>query len=161
MLIALVVVAALVVLVLAHLVALPLSKKRAVLFRGAEAAVLASLVIVGIGLAVGLTAPLVVWMPLTIALLVAQAVIGLVWRPWVVLGLSASQVETAVTKASTMVRLRTERAGRVWQLDGIGGLQLLGASLLVFRVKRTKKLVLFQNVLRKCLQNYHIGRDRG
>jgi len=148
MLIAFCVVAAVVVLLGLHLVALPLAKKRAVLLRGAEPAVALALLIVAASIV----------HPAASVLLVVQFAVALIWRPWVLLFVSAERLGAAVTKAASMVRLKTERtADATFELAaigtasflGVGGLQILG-----FRVLRTKKLVLFQNVLRKTIQNY-------
>ena len=151
------VLAGLAVLVLAHLVALPLAKKRAVLLRGSEAAVLVSLALV----CLGLLAPWPAWPVLVAGLLLVQALLGFVFRPWFIAGVSAALVDRAVEKSAGMVRLKIARDGTVVALGDIGRMRrlpLLGAHLLVFRVARTKKLVLFQNVLRKCVQNYTLGR---
>lgn len=160
MLIALIVCAAVALLLAAHLIVLPLSKRRPVLLRGPEPAVFTSLVIVCLGLNLGLSLPPVLWLPVTAGLLALQALIGLIWRPWLVFGLSARQVSDAVGKASGMVRLKTLGSDPEWALAAIGSMKrrgLPGAQLLTFRIRRTKKLVLFQNVLRKCLQNYTLG----
>lgn len=160
MLTALLVCAALVLLLAAHLIVLPLSKRRPVLLRGPEPAVLTSLVIVCLGLNLGLGLPPVLWITVTVVLLALQAIVGLIWRPWLVFGLSGQQVSDAVSKASGMVRLKTLGSDPEWALHAIGSMKrrgLPGAQLLTFRIRRTKKLVLFQNVLRKCLQNYTLG----
>lgn len=151
------VLAGLAVLVPAHLVALPLAKKRAVLLRGSEAAVLVSLALV----CLGLLAPWPTWPVLVAVLLLAQALLGFLFRPWFIAGVPAALVDRAVEKSAGMVRLKIARDGTVVALGDIGRMRrlpILGAHLLVFRVARTKKLVLFQNVLRKCVQNYTLGR---
>jgi hypothetical protein len=151
MLIALCVVAAVVVLLGLHLVALPIAKKRAVLLRGAEPAVMLALLIVGASIA----------QPVLSGLLVVQLVVALVWRPWLVLLVSREQVTAAIVKAASMVRLRIERpANARFTLAKIGSASVVGVAgvqVIAFRVRRTGKLVLFQNVLRKTVQNYSLA----
>jgi len=151
MLIAFCVVAAVVVLLGLHLVVLPLAKKRAVLLRGAEPAVALTLLIVAASIA----------QPVLSGLLVVQFAVALIWRPWVVLFVSREKVDAAITKAASMVRLKTERtADATFALAGIGTASMLGVpglQIVGFRVLRTKKLLLFQNVLRKTIQNYSLA----
>jgi hypothetical protein len=65
---------------------------------------------------------------------------------------------SAITRSASMVRLRTERTGSTWVLGGKGFAHLSSPAgrmhVLAFRIKRTKKVVLFQNVLRKTIGNY-------
>ena len=146
MLIALCVVAAVVLLLVLHLVAVPLAKKRPVLLRGAEPAVALALFLV----CLSALAPFL-W-----SLLVLQAVVGVIWRPWVVVGAPRDQVAASITKAAGMVRLKVERADASYALAGIGAAHVGGfgpVTVIGFRIRRTKKLVLFQNVLRKSIQN--------
>jgi hypothetical protein len=147
MLIALCVVAAVVLLLVLHLVAVPLAKKRAVLLRGPEPAVALALFLV----CLSIIAPFL-W-----SLLLVQLVVGVVWRPWVAFGITRAQAASAVTKAAGMVRLKVEARGTEFALSTIGSAHATGvgrAQVIGFRVRRTKKLVLFQNVLRKTIQNY-------
>ena len=151
MLIALCVVAAVVLLLVLHLVAVPVAKKRPVLLRGAEPTVALALFLVCLSSLV----------PFLWSLLVLQALAAIMWRPWIVIGTTREQVETAVTKAAGMVRLKTERADAAYTLTGIGTAHLTSFGprlhLIGFRIRRTKKLVLFQNVLRKTIQNYTLS----
>ena len=151
MLIAFSVVAAVVVLLGLHLVVLPLAKKRPVLLRGAEPAVALALLVVGASIA----------QPALSVLLAVQLAVGLLWRPWLVLCVSREQVTSAVTRAASMVRLGVERpADARFELAKIGSASVVGVAgiqVIGFRVRRTKKLVLFQNVLRKTIQNYSLA----
>jgi hypothetical protein len=150
MLIALCVVAAVVLLLVLHLVAVPLAKKRAVLLRGAEPALALALFLVCLSILV----------PFLWSLLLVQLVVGVVWRPWVALGITREQATSAVTKAARMVRLKVEARGAEFTLDSIGTAHVTGlgrVQVVGFRVRRTKKLVLFQNVLRKTIQNYTLA----
>jgi len=146
MLIALCVVAAVVLLLVLHLAAVPLAKNRPVLLRGAEPAVALALFLV----CLSALAPFL-W-----SLLVLQAVVGVVWRPWVVIGVPRDQVEASIVKAAGMVRLKIGRPDASYALAGIGAAHVGGfgpVTVIGFRIRRTKKLVLFQNVLRKTIQN--------
>jgi hypothetical protein len=150
MLIALCVVAAVVLLLVLHLVVVPLAKRRAVLVRGPEAAVALALFLV----CLSILAPFL-W-----SLLLLQLVVGVVWRPWLVLGIPRAQTLSAVTKAAGMVRLKVAADGTAFVLDGIGSAHVAGVGrigVIGFRVRRTKKLVLFQNVLRKTIQNHSLA----
>jgi hypothetical protein len=151
MLIALCVVAAVALLLVLHLVALPLAKKRPVLLRGAEPAVALALILVCLSSL----------LPFLWSLLVLQGLAAAMWRPWIVVGITREQTETAVTKAGSMVRLTIEKPDDAFLLSGIGTAHVTHfgprAHLIGFRIRRTKKLVLFQNVLRKTIQNYTLA----
>lgn len=148
MLIALCVVAAVVLLLVLHLVAVPLAKRRPVLLRGAEPTVALALFILCLALVV----------PFLWSLWLLQLVAGLIWRPWIVIGITRDDTTGAVVTAAGMVRLKIERADAAFTLGGIGTAHVTGIGARVqvigFRIRRTKKLVLFQNVLRKTIQNF-------
>lgn len=151
-----------VLVILAHLVLLPLTKRRPVLLRGAEAYVLGALVIV----AVAFLSP---WALPVLLLLVAQPAVALLWRPWVAIGLTTEQVLAAVVKASTMVRVKRvpvdERTFVMGERSRLRVGQLLPrVQLVTIRVRASnatglKKIALFRNVLRKTVQNYSLGRS--
>lgn len=150
MLIALCVVAAVVLLLVLHLVAVPLSKNRPVLLRGVEPTVALTLFLVCLSALV----------PFLWSLLVLQAVVGVIWRPWIVIGATRDQVAGSVTKAAGMVRLRIEQTDASYALAGIGSAHHGGTGrvqVIGFRIRRTKKLVLFQNVLRKTIENLSLA----
>jgi hypothetical protein len=150
MFIALCVVAAAFVLLVLHLVALPLAKKRPVLLRGVEPAVALALLILCLCLLV----------PFLWTLFVLQALAGYYWRPWFVVGITRDQTTDAIARAASMVRLKNERTDAAFSLAGIGSASVVSVGrvhMVMFRVVRTKKLVLFQNVLRKTVQNYTLA----
>ncbi|MBF4635431.1 hypothetical protein ITJ38_13530 [Agreia pratensis] len=148
--------------ILAHLVILPLAKRRPVLLRGAEAYALVALAIVAVAF-------ISVWMLPVLLLLIAQFVVARVWRPWVVLGLATEQVLTAVVKASTMVRVkRTIVDDRTFVMGERSTLivRTLAPRIQTVTVRVSasndtglKKIALFRNVLRKTVQNYSLGRS--
>lgn len=148
--------------ILAHLVLLPLAKRRAVLLRGAEAYTLGALAIVAVAF-------LGLWMLPVLLLLVAQLAVARVWRPWVVIGLTAEQVLAAVVKASTMVRVKRlpvdERTfvmgekSRLAVIPVMPRLQFVTIRVSASNTTGLKKIALFRNVLRKTVQNYSLGRS--
>lgn len=144
---------ALVVLLLLHEIVLPLFKHRAVLFRGREGYATVALAIV----AIGVTQP---WWLLGLA---AQFVIWWVWRPWLVIGLGSEQLCTSIAKAATMVRMPANPDGSHGFDLGVRGRMRVaqivpGVNAYLHRVKPDKKFILFQNVLRKTVQNFTLGR---
>jgi hypothetical protein len=145
MLIALYALAVTELLLVLHLVALPLTKKRPVLLRGAEAFVAGGLLTVCLSFA----------NPWLLLLLVLQVGIAAGLRPWVVFGIDRTQVDAALNKAGTMVRQSVTAQGRRYLLSG-GSARIvsLGGQIIIFRLPNTKKIALFKNVLRKTLQNY-------
>ena len=148
--------------ILAHLVLLPLAKRRPVLLRGAEAYTLGALAIVAVAF-------LSVWMLPVLLLLIAQLAIARVWRPWVVIGLATEQILAAVIKASTMVRVkRLNVDDRTFVMGERSRLvvhspapRLQSVTIRVSASNDTglKKIALFRNVLRKTVQNYSLGRS--
>ncbi|MDN4641238.1 hypothetical protein QCD70_13345 [Agreia sp. PsM10] len=148
--------------ILAHLVLLPLAKRRPVLLRGAESYALGALVIVAVAF-------LSVWTMPALLLLIAQLVVAIVWRPWVAIGLATEQVLAAVVKASTMVRVKRvpvdDRAFVMGERSRLRvGRLLPRVQLITIRVSASnatglKKIALFRNVLRKTVQNYSLGRS--
>lgn len=120
--------------------------------RGAEAWALAVLSTLGL-------ASLGTWW---FAVPAAAAVGGLLaWlRPWVVLGLGVQRVHESARAAGSLVRFRVEsvddrtiRTGKTGTIHVRAGLGVW----LRFAAKRTERLALFQNVLRKSLQNHQLG----
>lgn len=151
-----------VVAILAHLVILPLAKRRPVLLRGAEAYALGALAIVAVAfLSIG-TLPVLL-------LLVAQLVVARIWRPWLVIGLATEQVLAAVVKASTMVRVKRlvvddrtfvmgERSTLIVRTVA-PRIQAVTVRVSASNETGLKKIALFRNVLRKTVQNYSLGRS--
>jgi hypothetical protein len=145
MLIALYALAAALLLLLLHLVALPLTKKRPVLLRGAEAFIAVGLTIVCLSFA----------NPWLLSLLAAQIGIAASLRPWVVFGIDRVRVDAALIKTSTMVRQSASaRGGRYVFSRGSAWILSPGFQLIFFRLPNNKKTALFKNVFRKTLQNY-------
>jgi len=148
--------------ILAHLVLLPLAKRRPVLLRGAESYTLGALVIVAVAF-------LSLWTLPALVLLVAQLVVALVWRPWVAIGPTTEQMLAAVVKASTMVRVKRvpvdDRSFVMGERSRLRiGRLLPRVQLVTIRVSASnptglKKIALFRNVLRKTVQNYSLGRS--
>jgi len=148
--------------ILAHLVLLPLAKRRPVLLRGAESYALGALVIVAVAFLDPWTLP-------ALLLLVAQLVVALVWRPWVVIGLATEQVLAAVVKASTMVRVKRVPVDDSTFVMGekstlivravASRVQLVTIQVSASNATGLKKIALFRNVLRKTVQNYSLGRS--
>ena len=148
--------------ILAHLVLLPLAKRRPVLLRGAESYALGALVIVAVAF-------LSVWTLPALLLLVAQLVVALVWRPWVAIGLETEQVLAAVVKASTMVRVKRVPVDDSTFVMGekstlivravASRVQLVTIQVSASNATGLKKIALFRNVLRKTVQNYSLGRS--
>ena len=144
---------ALVVLLLLHEIVLPLSKRRAVLFRGREGYATVALAIVAIG----------ALQPWWLVGLAVQLAIWWVWRPWLVIGLSSEQLRGAVAKATTMVRMpATPQGAHGFDLGIRGRMRVAqivpGVNLYLHHVTPDKKFILFQNVLRKTIQNFTLGR---
>lgn len=141
-------------LLLAHLVVLPLVKRRPVLLRGREAWALTVLLSLWLG-------SLATWW---LAGALAVVVGALLWwlRPWLVIGLDARRIAESAVAAGRLVRFRVEpvdaRTIRTGKTGTIHVRWLLG-HWLRFAAKRTKRLALFQNVLRKSLENHHIIGD--
>jgi hypothetical protein len=148
--------------ILAHLVVLPLAKRRPVLLRGAEAYALGAFAIVA-------GAFLSVWALPALLLLVVQLTVARIWRPWVVIGIATGQVLAAVVKASTMVRVkRVPVDDRSFVMGERSRLAVVTVAprvqLVTIRVQASsptglKKIALFRNVLRKTVQNYSLGRS--
>ena len=148
--------------ILAHVVLLPVAKHRPVLLRGAEGYALGAFAIVAVAFST-------LWALPVLVLLVAQLVAALVWRPWMVLGLTTEQVLAAVVKASTMVRVKRvpvddrsfamgERS-RMRVAEALPRVQLVTIRVSASNATGLKKIALFRNVLRKTVQNYSLGRS--
>jgi len=148
--------------ILAHLVLVPLAKRRPVLLRGAEAYALGAVAIVAVAF-------LDAWALPVLLLLVAQLAVAVVWRPWVVIGLATEQVLAAVVKASTMVRVKRVPVDDSTFVMGEKSTLIVRAvasrvQIVTIRVSAStdtgvKKIALFRNVLRKTVQNYSLGRS--
>lgn len=149
--------------ILAHLVVLPLAKRRPVLLRGAESYALGAFAIVAVTF-------LSVWALLLLPLLlIAQFAVARIWRPWLVIGLDTEQVLAAVTKASAMVRVKRvaldDNSFTMGERSRLAVVTMAPrAQLITCRVSTSsptgmKKIALFRNVLRKTVQNYSLGRS--
>lgn len=97
------------------------------------------------------------WLAVPLACVVG----ALLWwrRPWLVLGLDAARIRESAVAAGRLVRFRVEpvddRTIRTGRTGTIHVRWMLG-HWLRFAAKRTRRLALFQNVLRKSLENHHI-----
>lgn len=134
------------------MVLLPLFKKRPVLIRGPEAIAMWAAAVIAAGL----------WQPWLFALLLVQAILAWVLRPWLVVGISRDQVVASAVKAGSMIRLPvTVQSPRAITLSASGNLNVVtlvpGVHLITLRARRSKKIALFRNVIRKTLQNLHWG----
>jgi hypothetical protein len=140
------------ILLAAHVVVLPLAKRRPVLVRGAEAYAAWSLAIATVALG----------HPWLAILLAVQAIVARAFRPWLVLGVRRVCLEPSARKAGALIRLPIDAPTPYrFTLSASGALHVLPLAPMVqifaFRARRSPKIALFRNVLRKTLQNLTWG----
>lgn len=139
-------------LLFAHLVILPLAKRRPVLLRGREAFVFA------VTTTVFATSFASWWFAVPLGAVVAAV---LWWRrPWVAFGIPVQGIQDAAVHAGKLLRWRVVPTGDATLAIGATGVVRLRRLIGVwvqFEAKRTPRLALFQNVLRKSVENYRLG----
>lgn len=144
------------ILVVAYLVILPLSKSRPVFIRemGCAALSVAGIAIIGTFLHP--------WWYLVAILLGALVYLS---KPWIVIGISRDQVKSAVERAAAATRTECVKSTHGYRLDSSCRLRLFSIgnsmhSMLFSGYKNSKKAKLTKNVGRKFIQNYFIKTEK-